>query len=1594
MATLGEILISIQGDATSWQNAVKKSSTALRNFVSDAKKEGINLENFNSHMLAGLMKGNKAVNKSARVYHESLDEIKQGLVNQGKAAKTAEKGITDLATAEIAATVQTQSLAASLKAVSSQLWIMTMGLRQAGLAMTQAFTVPLGALATVSIKTFADWETGTKQLQASTDLSAKGAENFTKDLRELALVMPLTVKELQEIAITAGEAGVSVKNLERYTIAIGKLVTISKELGLKDAAEALVAVSKAFGIAEEDVERVGSVIRKMAKEARGGMDDFVSAILRAIPAATVLNVGFEDLAALLAAIIPVTGTASRAGTQLNTMFDNMSRNLPKLAAQMGITEKSLEDMISKDVVATLKTYIEGLQISADQIDKNQAVLEIFGATGAKAFRALMSQYDEFLLRQEESNEAFKEGIELTKDYEITADTLASQFKIFKNSLQEVTKVIGDDLAPIMRKFLETATQKIMQLAAIWIALPGWVKKLAIGIGVLLAVTGPLILAFNTLLSIFVGFFTTITALINSIKAVGAAFGGLKLAMGLVGKSVLAIIAPFAKFILIAIAITYVIHKIYDALNKLFNITEKIKGALGITAFQERISNAQKKVSDSLEKMGESFKQDGVENMAKAFSAMNLLASKWGDKIMESFLYGFREADFGILDDTMRIVESYYQILEKQGEMTAESIYNSTLEARRAIAKAIYEVKRFGEISVETRKEIESLVGKVRMESLAKEIVAALKVEAIEETIDSINEEIKRRKDALKKETDVIKKAIDERKKIYGDQIDSEEKAIKLLQKRKRVLEKLYKSQLKTYQTVVDNAEDEKTIAKDRLEVIKESNDLFIDNLKEQRDALQENADETRATLDDLRDLRKDEVDMAEGMLDYARMNLESARNQLKKEEALGKDEWDAEWRAAKSRTSQAGDQVDLAYGNYITTKKLYKAEEDILEEKLDLQKDQVKDINKQIKTAEYNAKQQEKIYEEQLKTAEDSLDDAKRALDDFRDIYREQSDLLEEEIDEHRYRVADLKDARDEIIGALEKERDALSEKYNKEIDIFENRLKIAENALDTTRKLLESEQGINEQRLKLEQERLKAAQAMTGGTEFAGIAAGAGYDDLIKQLQEVTQGYEDIGNARSEAFKEEPGEIQEFNLMNWWVEAFKNTPAQLKALFDNIDWEGIKTAWKTTIESIDWSLIGKTILGLLFPPYGIFLLLTEVFNIDWEKVKNDVADFVGKIDWSLVGKTILGLLFPPYGLFLLLTDVFNIDWEKVKNDITNFVSGINWGQIGQTILGAIFAVGDLGTQIYNTISTSLESIGPSLKNAGVWIGEKIASGISSTKDWFKNAANVVYGVTEGLNEKWGEIKEWGKNVGGNIASGIYGAWDNMKDAAKNIVGGISSGLNEMWEQIKGWGKTTGQQLASGIGDAWWQIKDSALNILGGIASALNDRWQQFKDWGKSIGEHLAAGIYDAWDSIKNAASWVANVFKSFLGWFSPPKEGPMSEGDKWMPNMIKTLAQGIVRNLPQIEGAVEQIGEAITGVSANHPVINTGVTAGTEGYASGVAAPALAKPTPREGGLSNQTIINLQPGMMIASKGEVRAFSRMLQQVQNTEGERTGRAI
>jgi len=294
-------------------------------------------------------------------------------------------------------------------------------------------------------------------------------------------------------------------------------------------------------------------------------------------------------------------------------------------------------------------------------------------------------------------------------------------------------------------------------------------------------------------------------------------------------------------------------------------------------------------------------------------------------------------------------------------------------------------------------------------------------------------------------------------------------------------------------------------------------------------------------------------------------------------------------------------------------------------------------------------------------------------------------------------------------------------------------------------------------------------------------------------------------------------------------------------------------------------------------------------------------------------------------------------------------------------------------------------------------VASRIAAGIGGAWDTFKNAVkNVVGGLWQGINEIWGNIWNLGKQIASNIASGLTGAWDSFKNNIKGVLGAIWNGIVEKWGEFWNWGKQLTENIAAGIYGAWNKFTENMKGVLGAVWNGIVEKWNEMWGWGKQIAENIANGIYGAWDKIKHAASWIANVFKSFLGWFSPPEEGPMSTGDKWMPNMMKTLAEGIKSSMPAIQGAVSDVGNTIMGIEDVNPqpIVGTQFTQGTEPYATGVAAPApTVTPETVGQGETNvpQKVININPGMMVASQGEIRQFIRMLQPYLQIEETRKG---
>jgi len=148
-----------------WNGVLTESVRKLQDWREAAIRGGMSLDDFNKNLARNTnLAANWGAENPGYQFYQSLELVKKGLVEQGKALSTTQKGMTGLAAETILGVETQQNFSTALNNVSSKLWVVTMGLQQMGVALTAALTVPLVGIGTLAIKTFADWEQGTKNL--------------------------------------------------------------------------------------------------------------------------------------------------------------------------------------------------------------------------------------------------------------------------------------------------------------------------------------------------------------------------------------------------------------------------------------------------------------------------------------------------------------------------------------------------------------------------------------------------------------------------------------------------------------------------------------------------------------------------------------------------------------------------------------------------------------------------------------------------------------------------------------------------------------------------------------------------------------------------------------------------------------------------------------------------------------------------------------------------------------------------------------------------------------------------------------------------------------------------------------------------------------------------------------------------------------------------------------------------------------------------------------------------------------------------------------------------------------------------------------
>lgn len=302
-----------------------------------------------------------------------------------------------------------------------------------------------------------------------------------------------------------------------------------------------------------------------------------------------------------------------------------------------------------------------------------------------------------------------------------------------------------------------------------------------------------------------------------------------------------------------------------------------------------------------------------------------------------------------------------------------------------------------------------------------------------------------------------------------------------------------------------------------------------------------------------------------------------------------------------------------------------------------------------------------------------------------------------------------------------------------------------------------------------------------------------------------------------------------------------------------------------------------NSLIGSLFDKAGIGAenARKTILNA-WTTVKEFLLTMWGVIKQA--AETIFGALsewWEENGAAVM--ESFSRIWEGIKTLCETLWNALS--SAAQTIFGAL-------QRFWDTWGDTIISVFSTIWNTLIALIQPFLDAIAAVIDFL---ANVFTGNWQGA---WTAIKDFAASIWQMITTIITGALDIIASIWSTAVGILSGIFQNIWNAIVE--KVTG-------------IKDAIVNGFTAAIDWIKSLPAQALQWGADIIQGIVDGITGAISKVGDAVKGVANKIKSFLG-FSVPEDGPLSDFDTYMPDMIELMTKGINAGKDKIRGALESL--------------------------------------------------------------------------------------
>lgn len=302
-----------------------------------------------------------------------------------------------------------------------------------------------------------------------------------------------------------------------------------------------------------------------------------------------------------------------------------------------------------------------------------------------------------------------------------------------------------------------------------------------------------------------------------------------------------------------------------------------------------------------------------------------------------------------------------------------------------------------------------------------------------------------------------------------------------------------------------------------------------------------------------------------------------------------------------------------------------------------------------------------------------------------------------------------------------------------------------------------------------------------------------------------------------------------------------------------------------------------NSLIGSLFDKAGIGAenARKTILNA-WTTVKEFLLTMWGVIKQA--AETIFGALsewWEENGAAVM--ESFSRIWEGIKTLCETLWNALS--SAAQTIFGVL-------QRFWDTWGDTIISVFSTIWNTLIALIQPFLDAIAAVIDFL---ANVFTGNWQGA---WTAIKDFAASIWQMITTIITGALDIIASIWSTAVGILSGIFQNIWNAIVE--KVTG-------------IKDAIVNGFTAAIDWIKSLPAQALQWGADIIQGIVDGITGAISKVGDAVKGVADKIKSFLG-FSVPEDGPLSDFDTYMPDMIELMTKGINAGKDKIRGALESL--------------------------------------------------------------------------------------